>query len=75
MWGGAQHLGRVHAAAFSDEVLYAEMVNKAAFWVQQAYFGVNLTHLYAPALAGYFAQVRKHFTLSVTAAPAGFQTG
>lgn len=50
-------LGRIHAAAFSDEVLYAEMVNKAAFWVQQSYFGIDLTALYAPALSGYFAQV------------------
>ena len=52
-----QQLGRIHVAAFSDEVLYAEMVNKASFWVQQGYFGVDLTPLYAPALAGYFAQV------------------
>lgn len=54
---GLQRLGRIHAAAFSDEVLYAEMVNKAAFWVQQSYFGIDLTALYAPALSGYFAQV------------------
>ena len=52
-----QRVGRVHAAAFSDEVLYAEMVNKAAFWAQSGYFGIDLTPLYAPALAGYFAQV------------------
>lgn len=55
-----QRLGRIHVSAFSDEVLYAEMVNKAAFWVQQSYFGVDLTRLYAPALAGYFAQVSRY---------------
>ena len=56
-FGGVQRVGRIHAAAFSDEVLYAEMVNKASFWVQPAYFGIDLTPLYSPALAGYFAQV------------------
>ncbi|KAK9808329.1 hypothetical protein WJX73_002343 [Symbiochloris irregularis] len=50
-------LGRIHVAAFSDECLYAEMVSKATFWIQQHYFGVDLTPLYAPALAGYFSQV------------------
>lgn len=27
-------LGRIHVAAFSDEVLYGELVSKAAFWLQ-----------------------------------------
>lgn len=52
-----QNLGRVHVAAFSDEALYAEMVGKAAFWQQAAYFGLDLTSLYEPAMAGYFQQV------------------
>ena len=52
-----QNLGRVHVAAFSDETLYAEMVGKAAFWQQAAYFGLDLTTLYEPAMAGYFQQV------------------
>lgn len=27
-------IGRIHVAAFSDEVLYGELVSKAAFWLQ-----------------------------------------
>ncbi len=27
-------VGRIHVAAFSDEVLYGELVSKAAFWLQ-----------------------------------------
>lgn len=27
-------LGRIHVAAFSDEALFAELVSKAAFWLQ-----------------------------------------
>lgn len=27
-------VGRIHVAAFSDEILYGEMVSKAAFWLQ-----------------------------------------
>ena len=55
----AQNLGRVHVAAFSDEALYAEMVGKAAFWQQPAYFGLDLTSLHQPAMAGYFQQARR----------------
>jgi len=49
--------GRVHIAAFSDEILYGEIAGKAAFWEQSAFYGVDLTSLRAPAAAGYFSQV------------------
>ncbi|KAK9826683.1 hypothetical protein WJX74_009723 [Apatococcus lobatus] len=50
-------LGRVYACAFSDETLHAELINKAAFWLQPSFYGVDITHLYQPALSGYFGQV------------------
>ena len=45
-------------ALFSDEVLYAEIAAKSSFWLQQNYYGVNITHLHAPSVDGYFSQVR-----------------
>ena len=51
-----QQVGRIHCAAFSDDVLFAEMANKATFWQQRAYFGVDLRALFEPALDSYFAQ-------------------
>lgn len=27
-------VGRIHVAAFSDHILYGELVSKAAFWLQ-----------------------------------------
>lgn len=50
-------LGRIYAAAFSDETLYAELVNKAAFWLQGNFYGVNVAGLHGDALSGYFSQV------------------
>lgn len=50
-------IGRVYVAAFSDEVLHAEVASKAAFWEQPCFYGVDLTCLRAPAAAGYFSQV------------------
>ncbi|GFR50116.1 hypothetical protein Agub_g12266, partial [Astrephomene gubernaculifera] len=50
-------LGRIHAAAFSDAVLHAEVGAKSAFWLQSGFFGVDLTCLHAPATHGYFGQV------------------
>ncbi|CAI7923517.1 unnamed protein product [Closterium sp. NIES-54] len=50
--------GRIHVAPFSDEYLYVEMANKALFWQQRSYYGVDLTPLHGDALNGYFAQVR-----------------
>ncbi|KAJ4888099.1 putative histone-arginine methyltransferase 1.4 [Raphanus sativus] len=49
-------VGRIHMAPFSDEFLFVEMANKALFWQQQNYYGVDLTPLYASAHQGYFSQ-------------------
>ncbi|KAK6913775.1 hypothetical protein RJ641_021096 [Dillenia turbinata] len=49
-------IGRIHMAPFSDEYLYVEVANKALFWQQQNYFGVDLTPLYGSAFQGYFSQ-------------------
>lgn len=49
-------LGRIHMAPFSDEYLYIEIANKALFWQQQNYYGVNLTPLHGSAFQGYFSQ-------------------
>jgi len=50
-------LGRVHVAAFSDEVLFNEVLAKAQFWVQPNFYGVDVTSLYNSAVDSYFAQV------------------
>ncbi|KAJ4817249.1 Histone-arginine methyltransferase CARM1 [Rhynchospora pubera] len=49
-------LGRIHMAPFSDEYLYVEVANKALFWQQQNFFGVDLTPLHGSAFQGYFSQ-------------------
>ncbi|XP_015076982.1 probable histone-arginine methyltransferase 1.3 [Solanum pennellii] len=49
-------VGRIHVAPFSDEYLYLEIANKAIFWQQQSYFGVDLTPLQRSAYEGYFSQ-------------------
>ncbi|KAK4353730.1 hypothetical protein RND71_025924 [Anisodus tanguticus] len=49
-------VGRIHMAPFSDEYLYMEIANKAIFWQQQSYFGVDLTPLQRSAYEGYFSQ-------------------
>ncbi|KAL3829375.1 hypothetical protein ACJIZ3_018177 [Penstemon smallii] len=49
-------IGRIHMAPFSDEYLYTEIANKALFWQQQNYYGVNLTPLHGTAFQGYFSQ-------------------
>uniref|UniRef100_A0A803MFU8 type I protein arginine methyltransferase n=1 Tax=Chenopodium quinoa TaxID=63459 RepID=A0A803MFU8_CHEQI len=49
-------VGRIHMAPFSDEYLFVEIANKALFWQQQNYFGVDLTALYGSAFQGYFSQ-------------------
>ncbi|KNA07791.1 hypothetical protein SOVF_168700 [Spinacia oleracea] len=49
-------VGRIHMAPFSDEYLFVEIANKALFWQQQNYFGVDLTSLYGSAFQGYFTQ-------------------
>ena len=68
-------IGRIHVAAFSDPLLYAEVASKAEFWQQTSFYGVNLTSLHAPATAGYFSQVivdhiPPHVLVSNTAARA-----
>ena len=50
-------LGRVHLCAFSDEALYGEVAQKAAFFQSPDFYGVDLSALHAPANAGYFGQV------------------
>lgn len=49
-------LGRIHAAAFSDTVLHAELAARVAFWENPAFFGVDLTPLRTRACAAAFAQ-------------------
>ncbi|VFQ72954.1 unnamed protein product [Cuscuta campestris] len=49
-------LGRIHMAPFTDEYLYLEIANKAVFWHQENYFGVNLRPLHGSAFQGYFSQ-------------------
>ncbi|GER30599.1 protein arginine n-methyltransferase [Striga asiatica] len=49
-------IGRIHMAPFSDEYLFIEIANKALFWQQQNYYGVNLTPLHGTAFQGYFSQ-------------------
>ncbi|XP_057956907.1 probable histone-arginine methyltransferase 1.4 [Malania oleifera] len=49
-------VGRIHMAPFSDEYLFVEIANKALFWQQQNYYGVDLTPLHRSAFQGYFSQ-------------------
>ncbi|KAG0495711.1 hypothetical protein HPP92_000402 [Vanilla planifolia] len=49
-------VGRIHMAPFSDEYLFVEIANKALFWQQQNFYGVDLTPLYGSAFQGYFSQ-------------------
>lgn len=49
-------IGRIHVAPFSDEYLFVEIANKALFWQQQNFYGVDLTPLYGSAFQGYFSQ-------------------
>ncbi|KAG2721470.1 hypothetical protein I3760_02G083500 [Carya illinoinensis] len=49
-------LGRMHMAPFSDEYLFIEIANKALFWQQQNYYGVDLKPLHGSAFQGYFSQ-------------------
>lgn len=50
-------MGRIHVAAFTDEVLFNELLAKSTFWQQTHYFGVDLTCLHRAAHQGYMAQV------------------
>ncbi|XAR57085.1 Histone-arginine N-methyltransferase [Bertholletia excelsa] len=64
-------VGRIHMAPFSDEYLYVEIANKALFWQQQNYYGVDLTPLHGSAFQGYFSQpVVDAFDHRILVAPA-----
>lgn len=52
-----QQVGRIHAAAFSDANLYAEVANKAFFWMQPSFYNIDITCLHKEAAAAYFTQV------------------
>ncbi|KAF5452343.1 hypothetical protein F2P56_027350 [Juglans regia] len=49
-------IGRMHMAPFSDEYLFIEIANKALFWQQRNYYGVDLKPLHGSAFQGYFSQ-------------------
>eukprot|EP01025_Chloroclados_australasicus_P006194 TRINITY_DN12017_c0_g2_i2.p1 TRINITY_DN12017_c0_g2~~TRINITY_DN12017_c0_g2_i2.p1 ORF type:complete len:557 (-),score=33.73 TRINITY_DN12017_c0_g2_i2:190-1860(-) len=51
------NIGQLFAALFSDEMLHQEIVNKAVFWCNRNFFGVDLTPLYEDSLETYFRQV------------------
>ncbi|CAF2102821.1 unnamed protein product, partial [Brassica napus] len=68
-------VGRIHMAPFSDEFLFIEMANKALFWQQQNYYGVDLTPLFGSAHQGYFSQpVVDAFDPRLLVAPPTFHT-
>jgi len=48
--------GDLHVAPFTDEALFLEQQNKAAFWQQTSFHGVNLSCLKNVALKEYFRQ-------------------
>ena len=52
-----QQSGRIYCAAFTDDVLFSELAQKAVFWQQRNFFGVDLSALHSPAVEGYFSQV------------------
>ena len=49
MW--LQQVGTIHAAAFSDANLYAEVANKAFFWMQPSFYNIDITCLHKDAAA------------------------
>lgn len=49
-------IGDLYIAPFSDEALFLEQTNKAAFWHQRSFHGVNLTALENAALKEYMTQ-------------------
>ncbi|XP_043917032.1 histone-arginine methyltransferase CARM1 [Protopterus annectens] len=46
----------VHLAPFSDEQLYMEHYNRASFWCQRRFYGIDLSGLRSAALDEYFRQ-------------------
>eukprot|EP00955_Chlamydomonas_euryale_P050655 354622-Chlamydomonas_euryale.AAC.8 len=51
-------VGRIHVAAFSDHVLYNEVLAKSCFWMQPNFYGVDVSSLQPAAMESYFAQAR-----------------
>jgi histone-arginine methyltransferase CARM1 len=49
-------LGDLHVAPFSDASLYMEQLNKANFWYQEHFHGVDLSSLRNAAVSEYFRQ-------------------
>lgn len=48
--------GDLHIAPFSDAALYMEQLNKANFWYQENFHGVDLSSLRSAAVEEYFKQ-------------------
>lgn len=48
--------GDLHVAPFTDDALYAEQYNKANFWYQKSFHGVDLEPLHREAMQEYFRQ-------------------
>lgn len=48
--------GDLHVAPFSDAALYMEQLNKANFWYQNSFHGVDLSSLRSAAVSEYFRQ-------------------
>lgn len=48
--------GDLHVAPFSDENLYMEQFNKANFWYQTCFHGVDLSAMRNNAIKEYFRQ-------------------
>jgi len=49
-------IGDLHVAPFTDEALYMEQFQKANFWYQQSFHGVDLSALRDDAVSEYFKQ-------------------
>ncbi|KAG8483255.1 hypothetical protein CXB51_022259 [Gossypium anomalum] len=61
----SEPMGMIHMAPFSDEYLFVEIANKALFWQQQNYYGVDLTPLYGSAFQGYFSQEEDLYEIDI----------
>ncbi|CAG0886452.1 unnamed protein product [Cyprideis torosa] len=48
--------GDLHVAPFTDDSLYTEQFNKANFWYQQSFHGIDLCSLREAAMEEYFRQ-------------------
>lgn len=48
--------GSIHFAPFNDDALFAEQLQKAQFWEQREFYGINLAPLAEAAMAEYMGQ-------------------